>query len=310
MIIILGLSPAIDITYGLEQLSAGKSNRVTSILKRAGGKAVNVARVVQQLGGKAHLIVPLGGDSGRWITTELAREGLSFAKIAIEADTRQTVTVFDGEATVINEPASQLSQGELDAIETALITEFDRAANSKASGEKSIFVVSGSIPKNVPEGFLPKLVEQAQKRAIHSIVDVSGPNILLAARAKPFLLKPNREELMEAVNSPNLEASVDKLQELGAQNVLVTDGAKGSTWFFADGTKTEGNSIPGVTGNPTGAGDALLAALCVAFEADKPVADALIDGLAAGAAAVNSPVAGEIDLETFKTLRETVNLET
>lgn len=305
MIIVLGLSPAVDITYGVSQLIPGNTNRVTSIAKKAGGKSINLARVARTLGGAPHLVIPLGGETGRWISSELRRQGLDFDEIVIAQETRQSITVFDGEATVFNEPASSLGEHDLAGIETSLIAAFDKLTPANPS----VFAISGSVPDSVPASYLPSLIGQAEKRGVRSFVDVSGPHLLLAAAARPFLLKPNLDELMEALPSSSMENSVRKLQDLGARNVLVTDGPNGLTWFDENGTKTQAKSIAGVRGNPTGAGDALLAALCVAFESGKTINDALLDGLASGAAAVLSAVAGEIDLQAFDKFRETAILD-
>lgn len=305
MIIVLGLSPAVDITYEVSKLMHGKTNRVTSIAKRAGGKSINLARVARTLGGATHLVIPLGGETGRWISSDLSREGLAFDEIVIEKETRQSITVFDGEATVFNEPASSLGEHDLAGIETSIIAALDSVTNSNPS----VFAISGSVPANVPETFLPSLIGQSESRGILSVVDVSGPHLLLAAAARPFLLKPNFDELMEVLPTASMETSVRELQDLGARNVLVTDGPNGFTWFDEKGSKTHAKSIAGVEGNPTGAGDAFLAALCVAFESGKAIPDALLDGLAAGAAAVLSPVAGEIDLQAFDKFKEMAILE-
>jgi fructose-1-phosphate kinase PfkB-like protein len=48
--------------------------------------------------------------------------------------------------------------------------------------------------------------------------------------------------------------------------------------------------------------------MCVGFESQKPLPEILLDSAAAGAAAVLAPVAGEIDLETYKSFREQVAL--
>jgi 1-phosphofructokinase family hexose kinase len=308
MIIILGLSPAVDITYVLDKLNHGEVNRVKSIEKRPGGKSVNVARVADALGGGSRLVLPLGGGNGRWIAAELARQEIGVVEISIGAETRQAVTVFDGDATVINEPASPLSESELRSVETSLIAEFDEANNSIASGKKNIFVISGSIPVGVSGDYIVGLIRKAEERGISSLVDVSGSALLAAASAKPFLLKPNREELIEATGEASVELAVARLQSLGAKNVFVTDGSNGSTWFSETGDVIEVATVQVLEGNPTGAGDASLAAMCVGFENEKPLPEILLDSAAAGAAAVLAPVAGEIDLETYKSFREQVAL--
>jgi tagatose 6-phosphate kinase len=51
-----------------------------------------------------------------------------------------------------------------------------------------------------------------------------------------------------------------------------------------------------VSGNPTGAGDAVTAALAAGLAANSSWPDALRDAVATSAAAVTMPAAGEVDL--------------
>lgn len=291
MILILGLSPAIDITYQLDVLKLGQNNRVKAVSRKAGGKSINVASVAKTLGAQTHLVVPLGGINGRWISTELAEAKLPFTQIVIQNNTRLAVTIFDGQATVINEPATELSAGELAEIAEVSAAQF---------ASTSVFAISGSIPAGVPAKFLVGLIEQANEKSIRTIVDVSGPNLLSICAARPFAMKPNQDELREATGLTDLNEAVLKLQSLGARNLLVSMGSEGATWFDESGDHVSVMAVPNISGNPTGAGDAMVAALCVGLEAGLSIKQILTSAVAAGAAAVRSSVAGSININEYE----------
>ncbi|HEY1176674.1 MAG TPA: PfkB family carbohydrate kinase, partial [Phytomonospora sp.] len=61
-----------------------------------------------------------------------------------------------------------------------------------------------------------------------------------------------------------------------------------------------------VSGNPTGAGDACVAAIARAWNHRTPWPGALRDAVAASAAAVAAPQAGDLDTRTFLSLRHGV----
>jgi tagatose 6-phosphate kinase len=85
----------------------------------------------------------------------------------------------------------------------------------------------------------------------------------------------------------------------GADGVIASDGS--DTWIARPGHT--------VVGNPTGAGDALVAALARGVVAGAAWPDVLRDAVGLAAAAVLSPYAGEVDLEQHATQRAGVVVE-
>jgi sugar/nucleoside kinase (ribokinase family) len=86
-----------------------------------------------------------------------------------------------------------------------------------------------------------------------------------------------------------------------------TTVAAGAALASADGTRTW-TSAPAVAGvrNPVGAGDVLAAGLAAALERGEPLPAALRAGIAAAAASVESPTAGELDPRRARALAATM----
>jgi len=84
----------------------------------------------------------------------------------------------------------------------------------------------------------------------------------------------------------------------GARAVVVSDGPRG---LYADTPDGRWRAVPAevVGGNPTGAGDAVVAALALGVVSGWDWPRALVEAAALSAAAVGHPVAGRIDPEPY-----------
>ncbi len=284
-------NPALDITYEVDTLTLGQSHRVTRVLDRAGGKGINVARVVRALGGTATVVAPFGGDTGQSMTRTLRHDGFEVCPVPVAAETRRTVTVVSGgEATVLNEPGRALGPDEWEAVLNAAARATDAAV---------AVAVSGSMPSGAPDDLHTRLIEQTRAAGVPVVVDTSGRALLSAAEAGPDLLKPNVDELRETTGTDDVEAGARALLSRGALRVVVSLGADGIAAFSGD-EAWRVRPVPGIIGNPTGAGDAVVAALCQGIAAGVEWPGVLTRAAALGAAAVLADAAGEVDLAAYE----------
>lgn len=295
MIVCICLSPAIDITYHVARVRSGATNRVASVARRPGGKAVNVARVLHALGEEVALLAPVGGHPGAEFAEDLAALGVPADLVPNAAPTRSTVTIVDesATATLFVEPAP------LDCW-PALIA---RAESAIAAAD--VVVVSGAIPTGAPPDAIGALVRLVRGAGRPSVVDTSGPALLDALAAGPTIVKPNAEELasvsgdsdpLRAAAALAIDYGTTVVASLGADGVAAADGV--AEW--------RGRPAHPVTGNPTGAGDALVAGLARGLRDGTPLPELLRDAVALSAAAVARPYAGEVDLAHYAEYRDAV----
>ena len=291
MILTVTPNPALDLTWRVPGIHPNASHRVAAGVARAGGKGINVARVAAQQGAEVLALTTGGGAVGSEFAAELASSGLRHRLVAVDAETRRSMAFVDegaGDTTIFNELGVNPSAAEWQALLVAAREEA-RAA--------SVFVVSGSLPPGAPAGIVPALVAVARDRGIPCIVDTSGPALLVAAQAGADILKPNRAELHEATGLDDPSAGASALLGLGAGLVIASLGADGMLAIAADDPARSIRARPAerLVGNPTGAGDAGVAA--VAVNVDRGVRDPeahLRAATAWSAAAVPMPLAGEI----------------
>ena len=280
MIGVVCLSPAIDVTYQVNNPVLGEVNRIDSIARRPGGKGLNVARILKQLGANPVLYAPLGGDSGEWIKQELEKLEIQSVITPIAATTRQAITIFSDEVTVFNEPASEVREEEL-------------AFLAESVGRFQVLVVSGSIPKSISASAFTAFLQRLGKNCDQLVVDTSGEHLIAASQVADYL-KPNLEELLAATGLTKDEA-LEEIRKHGAK-VILSLAEDGVSLYGAQTTVVR---APLQTGNPTGAGDALVAGFSSVLATTRQDPDseiaALRFGCALSAASVRSPIAGEFD---------------
>jgi 1-phosphofructokinase len=150
--------------------------------------------------------------------------------------------------------------------------------------------VSGSLPPGVPTTFYGRLIEAVAPTGVRVALDTSGEPFQHALADEPDVVKPNRDELAEAVGRSigTLGDAVDAaelLREKGARAVLASLGADGAILVDASGV-TYAEAPVAVPRSAVGAGDALLAGFLAAGGAGVR---ALVEALAWGAAATALP---------------------
>jgi tagatose 6-phosphate kinase len=280
MIVTVTPNLALDVTYEVPELRPGHAHRVRAVHSRAGGKGVNVARVLALLGHDVMVLGLAGGPTGDAVRADLDASGLPHDLVPSAEETRRTVTVAaGGEATLLREPGPVIGADEWAALESRI-------------PDADVLVISGSLPPGVDTDAVARLAA----RDIPVIVDTSGEPL---RRAAPYAwaVKPNAEELAAVTGTDDPVAGA---RMLGARTVVVSLGAEGLLAV----TGEEVHRVPPprvVTGNPTGAGDAVVAAL--AAGAGSPWPDLLGDAAALSAAAVLAPLAGSYDSAAYERFR-------
>ena len=94
-------------------------------------------------------------------------------------------------------------------------------------------VLAGSIPNTLPADIYEKILEHLQGRNIHAVVDATGELLRKVLKYQPFLIKPNNHELGELfgqhlTTDEAIISHAQKLQQMGARNVLVSMAGDGA----------------------------------------------------------------------------------
>ncbi|WP_108249081.1 1-phosphofructokinase family hexose kinase [Planctomonas deserti] len=296
-VVVLTPNPAVDVTYEVAEQRIGETVRVSGVTRRPGGKGLNVVAVLRRLGVPAVALQPLGGATGRWIEESLREAGIDAVVVPAPGDTRTTVAVVDGRThpTLYAEPGDALP-------ETTWRELADAVARLCEPG--GFLIVSGSFPPGTAPERLAAVIGAGRNAGARVIADTSGDALLAAADAGADIVKPNEAEAMEATATGTLDAAAAALLDRGAGTVVVSRGADGLGALEADGSRHRQPAVPGVRGNPTGAGDAATAGLVAALHSGLPLAEGLRWASVVGAAAVLAPVAGSINVADLPPLAD------
>lgn len=284
MIYTVTLNPAIDKTLVIEHFAPGSVNRVLRAQSEAGGKGINVSKVLHSLGSESVAYAVIGGSSGDFVQKSLESSGISCRFLHTDGQTRTNIKIIDPvthETTDINEPGAKLSPETLAQLKTALC---DTAT------PEDVFVLSGSLPKGVPNDVYGKFITALRSRGASIFLDTSAQALKCGIEAAPTLVKPNIDEL-RALTGKELattNAIIDegkKLLARGIQAVVISLGAQGAIFMNRDST-WHAPALPVRVLSTVGAGDAMIAALATAFSQGLALSEAIRPAMATSAAAV------------------------
>jgi tagatose 6-phosphate kinase len=291
VILAVCLNPALDITYRTDALRHGCSHPVSVIAERAGGKGINVARVLHQLQVSTMVTGLLGGARGAALEAELDAAGVRHAFSAVAGQSRRSVAVVDAvDATVFNEPGPAVSAAEWRHFV---------AGYQELLSTASAVTLSGSAPPGLGDGAYALLVKLARAAAVPVVLDTAGAALRQALLEGPTVVSPNRAEAAETLDHEiagptQLASAADELRAGGAQTSVISSGrdglvcrTAGASWFARPASH--------VQGNPTGAGDALTAALAAGLASGQVWPDILRTGIGWAAGAAAAHYAGEVD---------------
>ncbi|TFY92430.1 1-phosphofructokinase [Pseudomonas kairouanensis] len=250
-ILTLTLNPALDLTVRLARLEPGEVNRSENVLTHAAGKGVNVAQVLADLGHQVSVGGFLGAENPQAFNALIARRGFGDAFIRVAGETRSNIKIAeqDGRVTDINAPGpfvDEQAQQKLLKMVAIIGPEFDAV------------VVAGSLPRGVSPQWFQGLLEHLKSLGLKVALDTSGEALRAGLQAGPWLVKPNTEELADALG--NAADAVSQLHQLGVEHVVVSDGAAGVNWY-RPGTALHAAPPQVTVASTVGAGDSLLAGM-------------------------------------------------
>ena len=256
-VLTLTLNPALDLTVSLDKLQPGAVNRSLGLTSHAAGKGLNVAQVLADLGHKVTVTGFLGAANAAPFEQLFQRRGFIDAFVRVPGETRSNIKLAerDGCVTDLNGPGPEVDQ----AHQAELVAQLEQIA----SGHDAV-VVAGSLPRGVSVEWFAALLRQLVGAGLHVALDTSGAALRAGLAVRPWLIKPNEEELAEACElvSPSADAllqAVGQVREQGVEHVLLSRGAEGCDWFGPHGLlQAQPPKVEVVS--TVGAGDSLLAA--------------------------------------------------
>ncbi len=295
MILTVCPNPAIDRVYFVDDFKMNEVRRPDRVSISAGGKGINVARVADRLGAKVCVTGFLGGYSGKYILNELSKLNIDNCFLFTDKETRTCINITDkyGDSGEILESGDLLSGSD----EENFIAKYKELAFVA-----DIITISGSMPKGLSDEFYSKMIDFANINHKKIIVDTSGAVLKKALESRPYMIKPNRQELKEIFGYStdcfdNIKKALRDLYNAGVKVPLCTLGSQGAILLFED--KYYHFITPKIkVVNSVGSGDSAVAAIAVALSEHMSVIDSVKYGMAAGLTNALYAQTGSVDKNT------------
>lgn len=285
MIYTVTLNPSIDYVVRLNGFKTGITNRTESEEYYFGGKGINVSCVLAELDLDSTALGFTAGFTGEAIENGIRNYRITTDFIRLkEGISRINIKIKAGEETEINGQGPHINDDELERLMEKL--------NHIQNGDT--LILAGSIPNTLPDDVYERMLERIKDRDIRIVVDATKKLLVNSLKYKPFLIKPNRQEIseifdVEVETEEDTEKYARKLMEMGARNVLISLGGEGAMLIDEFGEKHKIGVLKEKVINTVGSGDSMVAGFVAGYEKEKSYSYALKLGSACGNATAFLP---------------------
>ena len=284
MIFTVTFNPSLDYIVRVDEMRLGTINRTNYEQLLPGGKGINVSIVLGNLGHPSRALGFSAGVTGVALEKLLADAGVDADLVHVKAGfTRINAKVKAVEETEINGQGPRIAPEDVDALFSKL----------DVLGQDDTLVISGSVPNTLPSDMYEQVMERLGGRGVRIVVDAERDLLTRVLPYRPFLVKPNNHELGDifGVTLKTRDEVVPyarRMQEMGAQNVLVSMAGEGGVLVAADGQIYQSPAAKGTVVNSVGAGDSCVAGFLAGLMETGSYQTAFRMGLAAGSASAFS----------------------
>lgn len=284
MIFTVTFNPSLDYIVRVDEMRLGTINRTNYEQLLPGGKGINVSIVLGNLGHPSRALGFSAGVTGAALEKLLADTGVDADLVHVKVGfTRINAKVKAVEETELNGQGPRIAPEDVDALFSKL----------DVLGQDDTLVISGSVPNTLPSDMYEQVMERLAGRGVRIVVDAERDLLTRVLPYRPFLVKPNNHELGDifGVTLKTRDEVVPyarRMQEMGAQNVLVSMAGEGGVLVAADGQVYQSPAAKGTVVNSVGAGDSCVAGFLSGLMETGSYQTAFRMGLAAGSASAFS----------------------
>lgn len=217
----LTLSPAYDVHVGLEEFALYRENLAEAVSRDVGGKGINVARALLENGVENLPVVLVGRENGAEFVNGLKEAGVACEAIFCEGRIRENITIHPavGKETRLSFRGFSCDPGVLEQVE-ACVRDYD------------LVTFTGSLPGGITPEDAEKFLMRLKESGKQVVVDSKSISLPMLRRIKPWLIKPNEEEIAayfgETMEEERLCEVAMELHKEGIENVMISLGGDGA----------------------------------------------------------------------------------
>ncbi|MBE0067569.1 1-phosphofructokinase family hexose kinase [Thermoanaerobacterium thermosaccharolyticum] len=222
------LNPALDKIIILDQIKNCDNNKIKEEKFDIGGKGTHVSSVLSDLGLKNIATGILGGHAGSILESLLHKKDIECRFIyPPNYETRTSYIIIEKNKNnhfMLTEKGDKVDAKSVDEL-------FELIRKLSTSCEFMIF--SGGVCPGFDVNIYRKLIELANENNCKTFLDASGDYLIEGVKGKPFMIKPNIEEISDIIGHKpkNIDEIVFYAKELikyGISIVAVTLDSNGS----------------------------------------------------------------------------------
>ncbi len=305
MIFTLTPNPSVDRTLTIPEIRFNTVLRSEKVRLDWGGKGFNVSRALHQFGIDSMAIGWVGGGTGKILADGLEGLGIATDFVWVDKDTRTNTMIIEEEGdwhVKINEPGPPISEDDVEQL-------FLKVDGYAKKGD--LWVLSGSLPPDVPQDFYAKLITLIKTRGARVCLDANGAPLRYGCQAAPFLVKPNAFEAAQIVGF-SIESQEDTKRaalpflRMGMDFFALTMGAAGL--LVASQREIVYAKPPSVNvRNAAGSGDSVMAGLIYAQLQEMNLVETARWAVASGTASVETEGVSEFSVDRIEALLSEVD---
>lgn len=267
MIYTITFSPSIDYVINTNnQFNNNGLNRVSDYQLFPGGKGINASVILKRIGFENNSISFLGEPVKSLFMSLLKKENIKTICIDVDQPTRINVKMFSKDNSFeINGKKPEINQKQFDLLNNLL----------EKLSQDDIVLIMGICD----EDYLLTIIKKLSDKKIKFILDIDSSKMLDFIKYKPYLIKPNLDELQRLLNKEikteaDIKESLLYLKSKGCINVMVSNGSKGSYLINESNQiyKSEIKPIDNII-STVGAGDTLISSFTCLYLQTNDVID-------------------------------------
>lgn len=276
----LTLSPAYDVHAYAARFVPFHENLASIRSREAGGKGLNISRALVAAGIPNTAVIVLGTENSGDYQKYLSDTGMDCLLFEVPGRIRENLTLHCDDA-----PETRISFAGF-RLEEAML---DRVRRSLQADENTVITFTGRVPDGIGMDRVKAFLRDLQSRGAKLMVDSRSFTLEDLYDVKPWLIKPNQEEISAFFGCPvdtvaDAAAKAKALAGKGIENVMISLGQEGAL-LAADGRLYHALP-PTVTAVSTiGAGDSSIAGFLAAALEGQPSRVCLATAVAFGTAA-------------------------
>jgi 1-phosphofructokinase family hexose kinase len=281
------LNPAIDKILFIDEFKRTRTNRIKRTVDTLGGKGTHVSINLKLQDVQSTALGITLGENGKKITRMMESHGVDVRFLHYEIEDMESRTNYE----IVEEAGHYCTMvTERGPILPTWITDELVAQMKQLIKPGDMLVLTGDASNVEDTSIYTKLTLEAKLLGAKVFLDASGPYLAEGLKSKPFLIKPNFEELCfiagrELKSEDDVVAALESLKDCGIEMIAMTWSGNGAVIKHgADIYRVYPVKVD--VKNEVGCGDAFISAIITGLEKGLGMEETLRNATSvAGAAA-------------------------